>query len=84
MSKTIKHSIKEEELLSELEQTEIIEAQNHQMVEDVIEDKIYKVCANMVSYIKQYQTETALPFSEYLDYASIHDYIRYTGTNNEI
>ena len=63
--------------------TEETDFYSNQIIDDIIDEKIYQVCSNMSSYIKNYQYETALPFAEYLDYGSIHDFIRYMGREQQ-
>lgn len=82
MSKTNKHALKEDELSFECDQSnESSIYYTHEMIEDVINEKIYEVCSESSSYIRTYHTENALPFAEYIGYGDIYDFIRYSSCN---
>lgn len=42
---------------------------------EIIEEKLYETCTNMLLYIKQYSSENSIPLGEYIDYSSLYQFI---------
>jgi len=44
-------------------------------MDEIIEEKLYETCTNMLVYIKQYTNEQSIPLGEKLDYSSLYQFI---------
>jgi hypothetical protein len=44
-------------------------------MDEIIEEKLYETCTNMLVYIKEYSSENSIPLGEYVDYSSLYQFI---------
>ena len=44
-------------------------------MDEIIEEKLYETCTNMLVYIKQYSNENSIPLGEYVDYSCLYQFI---------
>lgn len=44
-------------------------------MDEIIEEKLYETCTNMLVYIKQYSNENSIPLGEHIDYSSLYQFI---------
>lgn len=69
-----KYYIEEEEL-----QIDTINRKNtnytKEEMDEIIEEKLYETCTNMLMYIKDYSNENSIPLGEYVDYSSLYQFI---------
>lgn len=73
------NEIKEEDFTSNELDFEDETEYTQELINEMVDESIYKACTHTASYIQSYRKENSLPFAEFIDFGCISDFILSTG-----